>query len=226
MMEDMVSSKRKATEDVPMLTPPTPRVNSFSQASISKGGTTLLPSDHSESVVATSRVIPPTTASPLKYLRDTISPDRQELNRNGVTSFETADPPVADLLAPPPSFSEERCTSSSTSSSSSTSLSDESTSQQNNTIVNTIHELGYRVYLQEFTPAQFLPSWLQESPVTTPAPVALNSRTTKKTTKKAAPKQLRVVDIKARSNKRKRPEHEQTPVNKTPPGTATTIHKS
>jgi hypothetical protein len=145
------------------------------------------------------------------------------LNRNGVTSFDTADPPVADLLAPPPSFSQEHCTSSSTLSSSSGSLSDEFTDHQNNTIVNTIRELGYRKYLQEFTPAQFLPSWLQESPVTTTAPVALGSRTTKKSTKKAAPKQLRLaaksprLNTKAQSNKRKRSEDEQTPVIKTPP---------
>jgi hypothetical protein len=223
-MADMVSSKRKPTEDVPMLTPPTPRVNSFSQASISKGDTTLQPSDYSESVTAASRVTPPSTASPLKYPRNTISPERQYLNHDGVTSFGSADPPLADLLAPPPSFPQERRTTSSSSSLSSTSRNDESTGHQNNTIVNTIRELGYEKYLQEFTPAKFLPSWLRPSPVTTLAPVAPSPRTTPRSSKKkAASKQPRGaakssrMNTQAPPNKRKRSEVEQTPEISTPP---------
>jgi hypothetical protein len=221
-MADMVSSKWKSTEDVPMLTPPTPRVNSFSQASISKGDTTLLSSDHSEPITATSRVTPPSTASPLKHPRDTISPERQDLDHNGVTSFGPADPPLADLLAPPSSSPQELRTSSS--STSSTPRNDESTGRQNNTIVNTIRELGYRKYLQDFTPAKFLPSWLQQSPVTTPAPVAPSSRTTPRNPKKkAAAKQPRGpvkasrVNTQSLSNKRKRSEVEQSPEITTPP---------
>lgn len=219
-MEDISSSKRRANEDLSMLTPPTPRVNSFTRKSSSNEGAAKVSSNCSESSVTTSRVTPPSTASPLKYSRDTISPEPQELHHDGITSFATADPPVTDLLAAArassPYLPQEHHTSTK-SSSRSTSHESSSSDYQNNTIVDTIRELGYRNYLQLVNLPQFLPERLQAAPVTpqpvTPAPYTPSPK------KKPAPKQARAgvavrpsrVNVQAQPKKRKMSEAGETP---------------
>ncbi|KAF7502838.1 hypothetical protein GJ744_004993 [Endocarpon pusillum] len=219
MMEDMASSKRRTNEDLSMLTPPTPRVNSFTRKSSSNEETTKASSNYSESSVTTSRVTPPSTASPLKYSRDTISPEPQELHRDGITSFATADPPVTDLLAAPassPYLPQEHRTSAK-SSSRSTSRKSSSSDYQNNTIVDTIRELGYRKYLQLVNLPQFLPPQLQAATVM-PQPVT-SAPYTPSPKKKPTQKQARAgvavrpsrVNLQAQPKKRKMSEAGETP---------------
>ena len=204
-----------------MLTPPTPRVNSFSQASSSGEETVVYPQHQTESSATTTRVTPPTTASPLKYPRDSTSPEREQLDHNGITLFVNTDPRLADLLPGPPSslYDSHGRRASSNRSPRSTSHSSESSGRQNNTIVNTIRELGYRRYLQAVNPPQFLPRRLQANPVTpeTPEPVVRAPPTKKKSSQAqphAAAKASKTV-TQAQSKKRKRSEIEPTPPSRT-----------
>lgn len=134
-----------------------------------------------DSAAATTRVTPPSTASPLKHPRDTTSPERQELSHDGITSFTTADPPVTDLLAPLPSSSyhpHERRTSSASAPPQPTFHNRQPSRRgNNNTILNAIRELGYRKYLQTVNPPEVLPARLRAAPVT-PEPTAVIVRTT------------------------------------------------
>ncbi len=199
LMEDTISSKRRANEDPPMLTPPTPRVNSFSHGSSSGEDAAILHAKQRDSSATTTRVTPPSTASPLKYPRDSTSPVSQYLNHDGITSFGTADPPLTDLLVGPPSspYHPRQRRPSSTPSPRSTSRNPASAGYQNNTIINTIRELGYVKYLQLVNPPRFLPAQLRATPVT-PEPAAPVLRTPPK--KKSAQTQSRNTTKSSRAN--------------------------
>lgn len=222
-MEDIITSKRRPNEDPPMLTPPTPRVSSFSQGSSSKWDTAILHQDQSDSSTASIRVTPPSTASPLKYPRDITSPERQDLKHDGITSFATVDPPLTDLLVAAPSspYRPRGRRLSSTPPPRSTSRHPESSGYRNNTIINTMRELGYRKYLQLVNPPQFLPARLRAASVT-PEPAAPVLRTPPQK-KKSAETQSRNAtkssraNPKAQSKKRKLSEVEAHPVFKPPP---------
>jgi hypothetical protein len=172
-MGETTSSRRRANEEPPMLTPPTPRVNSFSQGSSLDDMAATYPPSQTNSIATTTRVTPPSTASPLKRPRDSTSPEREDLKHDGITSFATADPHLSDLLAAPPSspypLHEHR--TSSTPSHRSPSRQSDPSGYQNNTIINTIRELGYREYLQLVNPPQFLPAKLRATPLN-PEPAA------------------------------------------------------
>lgn len=188
-MEDVGSSKRRANEELPLLTPPTPRVNSFSQPSNLDSESTTLSQIQTHSSATTSGVTPPSTASPLKRPRDSTSPERQELNHNGIAAFITADPPVTDLLAAHSSSLHQlpKRQNSSEPSLPSPASNSKTSGYQNNTIVNTIRELGYRKYLQTVTPPHFLPARLQATPVSPDTGAAVTKSAQRK--KKSAPVQ-------------------------------------
>lgn len=183
----------------------------------------MLPSSQSDSSAATRRVTPPSTASPLKYPRDSTSPERQALTHDGITSFARADPALTDLLAAPPSSPglPAQCRTSSSLSSPSASANLRSSGYQNNTIVNTIRELGYRKYLQTVNPPQFLPAWLRPKPVTR-EPAGPTVRTPPQRRKKPAQPQPCTATkparetIKPQSKKRKLSEVESNSAVKTP----------
>jgi hypothetical protein len=225
-MEDAQSCKRKANEEPPMLTPPTPKTHSFSQGSSSKEHPDAHPQGLTDTSSMSTRVTPPSTASPLKHPRDSTSSETEYLNHDGITAFATADPPVTDLLAAPTSSlcHPHGCRRSSTSSPLSTSHYPERSGYQNNTILNTIRELGYRKYLQAVTPPQFLPARLRATPVT-PEPAAPAVRTPpqkKKPTQTTSRSTARSSKLAALSppKKRKLSEIEPNSAPKVPPSKA------